>query len=55
MIVPEYANRLVDEGRFQEAIQEIIDLFVLKYQADEDKTNEEDYNRLVYIMNLNIE
>ena len=55
IIVIEYANRLTDEGRFQEAIQEIVDLFVLKYQADEDKTNEEDYNRLVYIMNLNIE
>jgi len=42
----EYANRLTDEGRFQEAIQEIVDLFVLKYQADDDKTNEDDYNRL---------
>ena len=55
MIFLEYANRLADEGRFHEAIEEIIDLFVLKYQADEDKTNEEDYNRLEYIMNFNIE
>jgi len=42
----EYANRLADEGRFHEAIEEIIDLFVLKYQADDDKRNEEDNNRL---------
>ena len=55
IIVIEYANRLTDEGRFQEAIQEIVDLFVLKYQADDDKTNEDDYNRLVYIISFCID
>ena len=55
IIVLEYANRLADEGRFQEAIQEIVDLFVLKYQADDDKLNEDDYNRLVYIISFNID
>ena len=29
----EYANRLADEGRFQQALQEIVDLFVSKYHA----------------------
>ena len=29
----EYANRLADEGRFQQALQEIADLFVSKYHA----------------------
>jgi len=45
----EYANRLADEGRFQPALQEIVDLFVLKYQAKHstslDKTNGDEYDR----------
>jgi len=45
----EYANRLADEGRFQQALQEIIDLFVLKHQAKnsesiDDKINEDNYD-----------
>ena len=48
-IILEYANRLADEGRFQQALQEIIDLFVLKHQAKnsesiDDNINDDDYD-----------
>ena len=51
----EYANKLADEGRFPQALQEIVDLFVSKYQASKstssvDQNNEEDDQWYVFIV-----
>merc|ERR1719510_2264199 len=36
----DYANKLADEGRFPEALQEIIDLFVSKYNANKSMSSD---------------
>ena len=36
----EYANKLADEGRFPQALQEIIDLFVSKYNANKSMSSD---------------
>ena len=36
----DYANKLADEGRFPQALQEIIDLFVSKYNANKSMSSD---------------